>query len=62
MGELPLTRPDGGAFEDGADQRDEEPVLPAGSPDERDVGWGDDPSDARRGRDFYQAERPPHHE
>jgi hypothetical protein len=61
MGELPLTRSGAGASEDGADQRDDEPVLPTGSPDER-VGWGDDPSDPRREREFYEAERPPHHE
>jgi hypothetical protein len=60
VGELPLTRPDDGTPEGVADQHDDEPVLPASSTDEQDVGWGDDA--AARGREFYEAERPPHHE
>jgi hypothetical protein len=56
VGELSLTRAEDGA----PDQHDDEPVLPAGSVDEQDVGWGDD--DDPRGREFYEAERPPHHE
>jgi hypothetical protein len=56
VGELSLTRSDEGP----PDQHDDEPVPPAGSADEQDLGWGDD--DAPRGRDFYEAERPPHHE
>jgi hypothetical protein len=24
-------------------------------------GWGEDPNDARRDRDWYENERPPHH-
>jgi hypothetical protein len=56
VGELPVTRPDDAR----PSQHDDEPVLPTGSADEPDVGWGDE--DARRGREFYDAERPPHHE
>jgi hypothetical protein len=38
----------------------EEPVLPDVTRDERDVGWGDEPSE--RDDDWYRRERPPHHE
>jgi len=37
-------------------------VLPQGSRDERDVGWGDEPDDLHRDGDWYRRERPPHHE
>jgi hypothetical protein len=40
--------------------KDEAPVLPRVSGDERDLGWGDD--DGRRDADWYRRERPPHHE
>jgi hypothetical protein len=56
VGELSLTRPDEGA----PDEHDDEPALPTASADDQDVGWGDDA--APRGREFYEAERPPHHE
>jgi hypothetical protein len=39
---------------------EDEPVLPDVTRDERDVGWGDEPS--RRDDDWYRRERPPHHE
>lgn len=39
---------------------DEEPLLPDVTRDERDRGWGDDSSE--RDLDWYQRERPPHHE
>jgi hypothetical protein len=39
---------------------DDEPVLPESSRDERDIGWGDAPSE--RDDDWYRGERPPHHE
>jgi hypothetical protein len=41
----------------GADDR---PVLPTVSRDEQDVGWGDEPGE--RDAEWYQRERPPHHE
>jgi hypothetical protein len=42
-----------------SDEADDRPVLPEVTSDERDVGWGDEPS----GRDdeWYRRERPPHH-
>jgi hypothetical protein len=39
---------------------DAEPVLPDVTRDERDLGWGDDPSE--RDDEWYRRERPPHHE
>ncbi|HJQ42529.1 MAG TPA: hypothetical protein VJ831_05560 [Jatrophihabitantaceae bacterium] len=42
--------------------RDDEPVLPKTTRDERDVGWGDDPEARERDEDWYRRERPPHHE
>jgi hypothetical protein len=39
---------------------DREPVLPDVTRDERDVGWGDEPSE--RDDEWYRRERPPHHE
>ena len=42
--------------------RDDEPVLPQTSTDERDVGWGDEPGSGRRDDAWYERERPPHHE
>jgi hypothetical protein len=41
-------------------RKDDEPVLPDTTRDERGVGWGDEPG----GRDdeWYRRERPPHHE
>ena len=48
-----------GARHDDAD-RDDEPVLPQASRDERDEGWGDGP--AQRDDAWYERERPPHHE
>jgi hypothetical protein len=41
-------------------ERDDEPVLPQVTRDERGVGWGDEP--AQRDIDWYENERPPHHE
>ena len=38
------------------------PVLPDTSTDERSVGWGDDPEEQERDGEWYQRERPPHHE
>ena len=43
-------------------RRDDLPVLPDITEDERDVGWGDDRDGGRRDRDWYERERPPHHE
>jgi hypothetical protein len=40
--------------------RDDEPVLPETTRDERDVGWGDEPGE--RDADWYRRERPPHYE
>jgi len=40
--------------------RDDEPVLPEVTSDERDQGWGDD-RDGRRDEEWYRRERPPHH-
>jgi hypothetical protein len=37
----------------------DEPVLPETTRDERDVGWGDEPSE--RDDEWYRRERPPHH-
>ncbi|HJQ43911.1 MAG TPA: hypothetical protein VJ831_12560 [Jatrophihabitantaceae bacterium] len=39
---------------------DDEPVLPEVTRDERDEGWGDEPRE--RDADWYERERPPHHE
>lgn len=41
-------------------QVDREPVLPDVTRDERDVGWGDEPTE--RDDEWYRRERPPHHE
>jgi hypothetical protein len=41
-------------------RKDDEPVLPETTRDERDVGWGDEPGE--RDDDWYRRERPPHHE
>jgi hypothetical protein len=43
-------------------RRNDEPVLPDVTEDERDVGWGDDPDSGRRDDEWYRRERPPHHE
>jgi hypothetical protein len=40
-------------------ERDDDPVLPDTTSDERDRGWGDD--DGRRDADWYRSQRPPHH-
>jgi hypothetical protein len=48
----PSTRPGQGA-------RDDEPVLPEQTRDERGVGWGDEPGE--RDAEWYRRERPPHH-
>jgi hypothetical protein len=40
----------------------DEPVLPVGSRDDSDRGWGADADDGRRSADWYRRERPPHHE
>jgi hypothetical protein len=42
-------------------QEDEPPVLPDRPSDERDEGWGEAQPDQRE-RDWYERERPPHHE
>jgi hypothetical protein len=42
--------------------QEDEPVLPEVTRDERDVGWGDDPESRGRDADWYERERPPHHE
>jgi hypothetical protein len=41
---------------------DDDPVLPDTTEDERDAGWGDEPGSGRRDADWYERERPPHHE
>lgn len=47
--------------EDAPRRRDDDgPVLPTVTRDEQDVGWGDEPS--KRDADWYERERPPHHE
>lgn len=43
-------------------RREDEPVLPDVSSDEREVGWGEDRESGRRDEDWYRRERPPHHE
>jgi hypothetical protein len=40
--------------------REDEPVLPDTTRDERDTGWGDEPRE--RDADWYRRERPPHYE
>ena len=46
--------------------RDERPVLPDVTDDERDVGWCDESyterDRERRDEQWYRRERPPHHE
>jgi len=44
---------------DSGDAADDDPVLPDVTSDERDTGWGDEPS--HRDDDWYRSERPPHH-
>jgi hypothetical protein len=41
-------------------ERDDEPVLPETTRDEREPGWGDEP--VERDDEWYRRERPPHHE
>jgi hypothetical protein len=41
--------------------RDDEPVLPDVTEDERDRGWGEDRESGRRDEEWYRRERPPHH-
>jgi hypothetical protein len=36
--------------------------LPDRTSDERDEGWGDRDASGERDRDWYERERPPHHE
>jgi hypothetical protein len=38
----------------------DEPTVPSAPESER-HGWGEDPNDGRRDRDWYENERPPHH-
>ncbi len=40
--------------------RDERPVLPEITEDERALGWGDERNE--RNEEWYRRERPPHHE
>jgi len=40
--------------------REDDGRLPT-TPDSERYGWGEDPDDGRRGRDWYERERPPHH-
>jgi hypothetical protein len=40
---------------------DEQPVLPGRPSDEHEAGWGE-PTPDQRDRDWYERERPPHHE
>jgi hypothetical protein len=58
VGELPVTAPSEKRREDA----DDEPVLPDTTQDEHDAGWGDAPGSGRRDADWYERERPPHHE
>jgi hypothetical protein len=51
-------RPD--AIDASGHRTDEGPVLPTVSRDEQDVGWGDEPRE--RDAEWYERERPPHHE
>ncbi|GAB2455208.1 hypothetical protein [Jatrophihabitans fulvus] len=48
------------------DTRDDDPVLPDVTEDERDRGWGDDLHRGGDGGDrdaeWYRRQRPPHHE
>jgi hypothetical protein len=37
-------------------------VLPDVTGDERSAGWGRDADDAKRDAEWYERERPPHHE
>lgn len=62
MGELPVTPPRRARppRPKSKRDRDDEPVLPDVTSDERDAGWGDEP--VRRDDEWYRRERPPHHE
>jgi hypothetical protein len=57
MGEQPQRS---AADDASGDSTEEPPVLPTVSRDEQDVGWGDEPG--QRDADWYERERPPHHE
>jgi hypothetical protein len=43
-------------------ERDDAPVLPDTTADERDVDWGDERESEQRDEEWYRRERPPHHE
>jgi hypothetical protein len=58
MGQLPVTDRD--RREPTRPPQDDEPVLPDTTSDEREAGWGDEPT--RRDDEWYRRERPPHHE
>ncbi|WP_338183233.1 hypothetical protein [Jatrophihabitans sp.] len=53
MSERPATPP--------PSPKDDGPVLPDVTEDERDRGWGDDRDSGRRDDEWYRRERPPHH-
>jgi hypothetical protein len=42
--------------------RSERPVLPDRPDEERDETWGQLDREATRGKEWYERERPPHHE
>jgi hypothetical protein len=70
MGQLPMTdsertsppppTPNRGQRVRRGGKVEDEPVLPATTSDEREVGWGDEPGE--RDDEWYHRERPPHHE
>lgn len=47
---------------DAPSPRDDTAVVPSIPEDEGDVGWGDPPDAGTRDDDWYEDERPPHHE
>jgi hypothetical protein len=58
MGQLPMKERDQRL--PAGRRKDDEPLLPETTRDEREPGWGDEPGE--RDEDWYRRERPPHHE
>jgi hypothetical protein len=61
MGELPVSDADEPVARPPKPD-DDGPVLPTTSPEDRDEAWGDEPRASERDAEWYQRERPPHHE
>jgi hypothetical protein len=56
-GAKPVELPSSSRDDDSRHSREE--ILPSTTSDERELGWGDEPSE--RSDDWFLSERPPHH-